>query len=61
MAREKAGRRRSDVMPEIRIRPETGYARISIGGHAVAGYRLPAAAGRFQNVVGLLLQLRRSL
>ena len=32
MAREKAGRRRSDVMPEIIIRPETGYARVSIGG-----------------------------
>ncbi len=32
MAREKAGRRRSDVMPEIIIRKESGYARISIGG-----------------------------
>ena len=32
MGNKQAGRRRSGVMPEIKIRPDNGYARITIGG-----------------------------
>ena len=32
MGIKQAGRRRSGVMPEIKIRPDNGYARITIGG-----------------------------
>ena len=33
MGNKQAGRRRSGVMPEIKIRPDNGYARITIGGN----------------------------
>jgi hypothetical protein len=32
MGNKQAGRRRSGVMPAIKIRPDNGYARITIGG-----------------------------